>query len=181
MDILIMCKGNRLFDSHLSTCLEHGGLFRPFLLFGVGSNITQTNRNGKWIDIRKPNMTNLECRRNIGTMEGRSECHGLIGIDVQTQFDLVLQKGSNLLLDTWNTHSTTNQFHSVNLIQCDIGRLECLGNGRRDPFKQIGTQFLHLASGHGGLEWHIGMDGFHVDGNLRIGTQYVLDLVGLDP
>mmetsp|Transcript_8423 Transcript_8423/g.24101 ORF Transcript_8423/g.24101 Transcript_8423/m.24101 type:complete len:168 (+) Transcript_8423:1344-1847(+) len=141
-----MGEGNGLLNSKFSEGLKDGCFLEPrfFAILRVHFlHIVQGNFNWERVDISQTHVSNTEGGRNVGSKKGSSQGHTFIRVDVQTKF-LATQGCRQVGLDLRNTHSSSNKFNLIDIVQSQIGHLDCLVDRCYSTRHQVVAKFFEL-------------------------------------
>mmetsp|Transcript_11449 Transcript_11449/g.32451 ORF Transcript_11449/g.32451 Transcript_11449/m.32451 type:complete len:378 (-) Transcript_11449:414-1547(-) len=187
MNIGIMSERNGLLDADLAKRLEQSCMLRPGLLAILGLRlllsvyleVIERDGNGKGIDIGHTDMTDPEGGADVGPVERGAEGHTLIGVDVLTQL-LLANDLAQLLLDAGDAHTAADQLDLVDLLHGQVSRRQGIGDGSGGTEEKVVADLLKGRAVEMGLVVGIVVEGIDENGEVGVGAENVLDLVGLD-
>mmetsp|Transcript_17213 Transcript_17213/g.38098 ORF Transcript_17213/g.38098 Transcript_17213/m.38098 type:complete len:311 (-) Transcript_17213:300-1232(-) len=141
--------------------------------------IIEGDGNRKRINIGHTNVTDAERGANIGPVERGPERHTLVGVDVHAKV-LIAKNLPELLLNAGDAHATPDQLDLIDVVNGKTGRFQRGTNGNGRPEEEVVTDLLKRRPVEMALVAGIVVEGIDEDGEVAVGAEDVLDLVGLD-
>ncbi|KAF1748048.1 hypothetical protein GCK72_024515 [Caenorhabditis remanei] len=136
------------------------------------------NTHGKWVDIKKNNLSGVFLSRDNSSLDGGSVGNGLIRVDSAGWF-LSVKELLDELLDLWNSGGSSDKNNLVDIILLEVRVFKNLLHWLESSTEEIHVELLELGTGEGLREVFSVEEGLDLNLGLMLGGESSLCLLDL--